>query len=631
LDALDSLDALFVDLERDGSTETIEAIFRPVHSMKGNASYFGMEHLTGLTHELETLLDLCRTQKIRVTSDVVNTLLAGVDELRSMLGRMRMGQGEVGDLVELERMLAEIRNTCSTGANVNEWGRLMGHLNWLKADGEHNEERLAVISKVIQSVTLLVGGAQEAAGDRVKEDVEADAAAFDERKSKEEQAKQTDAGEPNAWDHPGRRASDKALKRSMRVPEASINEFLELVGELVVIGEMYDHVRQRLVAADPESEPAGDLGRVNETFLETSHALQKGTMNVRLVPMRATLQKVPRLVRDIAHKTGKSIEVELIGEDEQVDKSHVGILEAPITHMVRNAADHGIESTEVRVAAGKSPEGHIRVEVRTTEEHVHLTITDDGAGIDLDRLKQKAISLGMIRADEPPTPEATKKLLFMSGVSTAEEVTSISGRGVGMDAVRRDIEAAGGRIAVATTKGEGSVFSITLPRAVSTQILEAFVIGVNRAYYVLPLERIAESYVIRESDILTLPGGARVLHRHEAVVPLIDLYDVFSLERSEAIRFESSILVTIESEEGPFAVLVDEIIGTQQVVVKALEVGRIDPNVFVGCAVMGDGEIAMVLDADRLSRLSTFRSETPELIEPRVVGDQFHAAKSPGV
>ena len=621
MDALDSLDSLFVELERDPSVESIQAIFRPVHSMKGNASYFGMEHLTGLTHELETLLDLCRTEKIRVTPQVVDTLLAGIDELRSMLGRMRMGQGEVGDREALDRMLAGIRNICSTGANISEWSSLMESLTWLKADGGENEERLAVISKVIQSVTMLVGGAQEAAGSQVKENVAEDLAASEERQSEAEKDEPAGEDGPNAWTHPGRRESDKALKRSMRVPEASINEFLELVGELVVIGEMYDHVRQRLIAVDPDSAPGEELSRVNETFLETSLALQKGIMNVRLVPMRATLQKVPRLVRDIAHRTGKKIEVELVGEDEQVDKSHVGILEAPITHMVRNAADHGIESSEERVAAGKSPEGHIKVSVSTTEDQVCLTISDDGGGLDLDRLKEKAVSLGMIRPDEALTQEATKKLLFMSGVSTAEEVTSISGRGVGMDAVRRDIEAAGGRITVSTTKGEGSTFSITLPRTVSTQILEAFVIGVNGAYYVLPLDRIAESYVIRESEILVLPSGLRVIQRHDMIVPMIDLYDVFTLKRSAAIRFESSILVTVESEEGIYALLVDEIIGTQQVVVKNLAVGRIDPNVFIGCAVMGDGQIAMVLDSDRLARLSTFRSEHAELVETKVAGD----------
>jgi two-component system chemotaxis sensor kinase CheA len=306
--------------------------------MKGNASYFGMESLTKLTHELETLLDLCRTEKIRVTAEVVNVLLAGVDELRSMLGRMRMGQGEVGDQALFERLIHEIESTGSAGANIDEWGSLMASLDWLKADGDVSEERLAMIGKVIQSVTMLVGGAQKVAADVVKASV--DDAVAPQTESTSEAARDGGAGgdDPSAWDHPGRRASDKALKRSMRVPEEAINEFLELVGELVVIGEMYDHVRQRLVSIDPESDSADELSRVNETFLETSLALQKGIMNVRLVPMRATLQKVPRLVRDIAQKTGKSIEVELIGEDAQVDKSHVGILEAPITHMVRNAA-----------------------------------------------------------------------------------------------------------------------------------------------------------------------------------------------------------------------------------------------------------------------------------------------------
>jgi two-component system chemotaxis sensor kinase CheA len=598
MDSLDSLDSMFVALEHDPCEENISAIFRPVHTIKGNAAYFEMEKLTELTHKLETLLDLCRKGKVSVNAEITSLLLAGMDELKAMLARMHVGDGEVGDAESLAILVASVESACVQRTDAAAWVDLVGAITSLQEAAGGTSESKEAATTALEAVTQLVGGAEVAAKTRASLDP---ALAKAQTPDKLVEPKEPPAGkqvEHSPWDNPGRREADVAKRRTMRVPEESINSFLSLVGELVVLGEMFGHVQDRISQVSGGDDVAVELGRVTESFEATSSALQKGIMSVRLVPIRASLQKAPRIVRDIANKRRKEIEVEVIGEEIEVDKSHLGVLEGPITHMVRNAADHGIEMPDDRERAGKSRVGHITIAVTSTEEMLFLTVSDDGGGLDLDSLRDKARSLGLINADQPLNHDATVKLLFSSGVSTAKEVTDVSGRGVGMDAVRRDVENAGGRISVKTEPGKGSTFTIQLPRSVSTQIIEAFVVEVGGSFCVIPIEQVSESFAIEPGALLRLTSGRYCVKRYDVVMGIVDLFEVFKI--SPVPEIEEGILVAIEGEEKPFAIRVNRIIGTQQVVVKGLEMMDISPNVFSGCAVMGDGEIALVLDAATL-------------------------------
>lgn len=250
----------------------------------------------------------------------------------------------------------------------------------------------------------------------------------------------------------------------MRVSEAHIDIFLAYVGELLVLGDMFTYLQARLASSHQSGGVAADFRRANGSFATLSNNLQNSIMSIRKVPLRVLLQKVPRLVRDVVAKNGKDIHVEICGDDVEIDKSLLEVLDVPLTHMVRNAADHGIETPDEREAKGKPRQGTMRVAAEECSTDIILTITDDGKGIDAEALRAKAESLGIIARGAPMTSDDVIALLFRSRVSTAKTVTDVSGRGVGMDVVKSNVEGAGGRITVTSTPGAGSTFSGTFQR-----------------------------------------------------------------------------------------------------------------------------------------------------------------------
>ena len=309
----------------------------------------------------------------------------------------------------------------------------------------------------------------------------------------------------------------------MRIPEQSIDTFLHYVGELVVVGDMYRHLQSTVLANPALQELARQFRRANETFGGLSNQLQRSIMGIRKVPLKPLTQKIPRMVRDLSQAIGKEINLEIIGEDLEVDKSLIDLLDAPLTHMIRNAIDHGIEKPDIRDEMGKDPVGTLRVSFEENSGFIVLAIRDDGAGLNLEAIQKKALELNLIKEGAKLEEQDIVNMIFSSGVSTAEKVTDISGRGVGMDVVRRAIEQAGGNIGVSTEAGFGSTFSISLPKGVTTQIVGGYLVSCGEHTYVLPMDRVRETFRAKESDLKTVSGSGRCVVRREQVIPVAEL------------------------------------------------------------------------------------------------------------
>lgn len=598
-EAFDRLDALFVALEREGnSRETLEAIFRPVHSFKGNAGFFGLLEAKRLAHELETMLDHLRKGRARIDRGLTDLLLAGIDELKGVVVRLRAGGPEIADPAAHQSLLLSLCGAASRATDGQpDWEQARRDLQVLEArapaDGE-TLEALRRLQAVIQGCLARTGSIAKGPAPGPAPD---QPSALEPRKAA---AAAPSRGDGGTGEHVSDRIGRDAAK-TMRVSEASIDTFLHYVGELVVVGGLFDHLGRRLAALPGAAPLARDFRRAGDTFSGLSNQLQRSIMAIRRVPLRPLLQKVPRLVRDVAQARGKEIAVELRGEEIEVDKALIELLDAPLAHLVRNAADHGIEDPARRRAAGKPATGTISIAVVEGERDLTLTIADDGAGLDLAAIRRKGEQNGLIQPGQPLGEQDLIGLIFASGVSTAAAVTDISGRGVGLDVVKRAVEDAGGAIQVATEPGKGTRFQVRLPKGVSTQIITGYLVRAHGHAFVLPLDRVRETFKVVLADLSAIAGGGRVVRRGEQVLPLLSLPRVFG-SPGEVVPEAGGPVVVAMVRRRAMALAVDAVLGVQKVVLRPLQGLPEAGLLFTAGALLGDGTVALVLDLDRLQQ-----------------------------
>ena len=690
-ETLEKAAALFVELERSpGDLPIVEAIFRPVHSLKGNSAFFGFMAIKRLAHDMETVLDHVRKGRLVATPAITSTLLAGLDGLTAMVERLMAGGAEIDDPAQFEALIArqhEAAGGTEAGggdplrqaiSSVEAWLTRQGSALDAGVSGALNALLLKVrcdlgiavaatqaqppgLVPALQELRTLVAAAFQAdpdatavtrmadlvgrlpalAGDERGRGIAAevldawrtciDAAGFTEilRDFLAQQIEQLatmpgflQSAAPMAVPAvPAALAAAEAKKevrtdtlrkgdgkgeakteaKSVRVPEARIDTFLRYVGELLVVGDMFNHLQARVRALGNTGPLARDFRRINDTFAQLSTKLQVAIMSIRKVPIRPQLTKVPRIVRDVALAKGKEIAVEFRGEDVEIDKSLVELIDAPLTHMTRNAADHGIETPAQRLAAGKPREGRVLVVIEETSRAVVLTISDDGAGLNLDRIRAKGESLGLVKPGVELVEQDLINLIFASGLSTAEVVSDVSGRGVGMDVVKRMIDEAGGTIQISTKDGEGTEFRLTLPKGVTTQIVPAFLVRVGKNLIALPLERVRETFLKRGAGINTLPGlyrqdAGQFLQRHDETMPLLSLATLLDLPGSD----DDQTIVSVDRLGGRIALLVSEVIGVRKIVVRPLNGLPLADSLYLGGAMMGDGAVALIVNPDAL-------------------------------
>ncbi|MDR1298515.1 MAG: chemotaxis protein CheA [Deltaproteobacteria bacterium] len=433
---------------------------------------------------------------------------------------------------------------------------------------------------------------------------------------REEPGEAAAAGEPEpgagAGAEPGRgngkaeeSRQSKQEHKTMRISEEKVDGFMSYVGELIVTAETFNYLQKTIEQEKVNPNTIRAFKNANQAFRELSDELQESLMEIRRVPIKGILQKVNMMARELSHQLGKQVRVQLDGQDVQLDKSIAESLEAPLVHVVRNSMDHGFEPPEDRAAAGKPAEGLLRVSASADKEFFYLVVEDDGQGIDPEKMREVAVAKGMMGEAQAAalTDKEAIGLIFGAGFSTAREITDVSGRGVGMDVVRTNITSLNGSINVDSKVGHGTLITLKIPLSVTLQVIKALHVRVGQANFIISLEEILESLRPTPDELSTVEGRGLILNRRGQITPLIKLYELFDLQPEHPDPSEG-LLVMVETTAGRYALLVDEVMGQQQVVVKELGEQFKRLNFLAGSALLGDGGLGLVLAADGIVRLA---------------------------
>ncbi len=618
----------------------IDDVFRAAHSLKGGSGTFGLQQVGRLTHVMESLLERVRSDGMAMTPALTSLLLRSTDELRGLLASADGGASSEKVSPNVTTVMAELeqamgasgghapaaspsatavttsddravayRITFRPDANVfKSGGDPMLVLRELHELGEVSE--LGLDSTQLPALDALdpersyLGWDLVLRTDHPLSEVR-DTFAFVEDGSTIEitpvapvvsAAVETQAAPEGAAAADGAKTQAARTEASIRVAIDKVDKLINLVGELVISQSM---ISQQVRSFTPEG-----LARLQEAVGEMERnirEMQERVMAVRMVPLSTVFSRVPRLVRDLAGTLGKKVNVQVTGGDTEIDKSVIERIGDPLTHLVRNAADHGIESPAERVAAGKPETGHIKLSAFHQGGNVVIHIEDDGKGLDTERIRKKAIERGLLRAEDQLSREEIHAFIFRAGFSTAEKVTDVSGRGVGMDVVRTNIESLNGTISLDSVKGKGTTLRISLPLTLA--IIDGLIVGVGDEVYVVPLISIVESFCPKPDEIKTIGGRGEVVTVRGKVLPIVRLRRILAVGKTNREAPKRPLVVIIENGGAQVGLLVDDVQGQAQVVIKSLESNfrRIDG--VMGATIMGDGRVALILDVQGLTRI----------------------------
>ncbi|MFD0738964.1 chemotaxis protein CheA [Lysobacter koreensis] len=619
-----------------GDAETINVIFRAAHSIKGGAATFGFTAVTDLTHLLETLLDEARGGRRTLDSDAVGALLVAVDVLRALLAACEHGSAvDQAALAHaragLDRLLAAAGATAAAPASVDaaapaaasDWRIgfapapsmfMSGNdpLRILRELASHGElgvtclderlpafDRMDPVEAYLAWDLTLPGSVPRAAIDEAFAWVEGEC----ELSIAPAQIAPADAASSASMPSgaaaadiatPVRRASD--ADNSIRVAIAKVDALINLVGELVITQAM---LQQRAEALDPVANEALLSGLVQ--LERNTRDLQESVMGVRMLPVEFAFSRFPRMVRDLASRLDKQVNLRTSGEATELDKGVIEKIVDPLVHLVRNAIDHGLETPAERRAAGKDEAGTVTLTAAHQGATIVIEIADDGRGLDRERILRKAAERGIAMPDTP-TDAQVWELVFAPGFSTADALTDLSGRGVGMDVVKKNIAALGGQVEIRSRTGHGTTVSIRLPLTLA--IVDGMSVAVGDEVFIVPLSMVVESLLPAAADVRTIAGDTRVLRVRDDYLPLLNLAEQYGLPaatRVAGVEPPTPIAVVVESDGRRLALEVDELLGQQQVVVKNLESNYRRVAGVSGATILGDGRVALIVDAAGLA------------------------------
>jgi len=657
----DEADELLADMEQHlldlvpeaPDSEQLNAIFRAAHSIKGGAGTFGFTILQETTHLMENLLDEARRGEMQLNTDIINLFLETKDIMQEQLDAYKSSQepdaasfeyicnalrqlaleakGEVPAAAAGGARLTVVDNAqavadtapAAAPAAAND-GKLRIVLSRLKESEvnllEDELKNLATLSDVVKGAdtlsATLEGGVSEddliavlcfviepdqisftkaSAAVTASEAAPAAPAPVAQPVAAAPVAQSAPREQPAARQERAEKPARASESTSIRVAVEKVDQLINLVGELVITQSM---LAQRSNELDPVNH--GDLITSMGQLQRNARDLQESVMSIRMMPMEYVFSRFPRLVRDLASKLNKQIELTLLGSSTELDKSLIERIIDPLTHLVRNSLDHGIELPDTRVAAGKSPVGNLTLSAEHQGGNICIEVIDDGAGLNRERILAKAVSQGMA-VHENMTDEEVGMLIFAPGFSTAEQVTDVSGRGVGMDVVKRNIQEMGGHVEIQSKQGAGTTIRILLPLTLA--ILDGMSVKVSDEVFILPLNAVMESLQPREEDLHPLAGGERVLEVRGEYLPLVELWKVFDVDgaKTEATK---GIVVILQSAGRRYALLVDQLIGQHQVVVKNLESNYRKVPGISAATILGDGSVALIVDVSALQGLN---------------------------
>ncbi len=639
LEGLASMEAALLQLEQQpaasgGETrETLHAIFRVVHSIKGGSGTFGFGWVADFSHLLEGLLDDLREARRTLDKPVVDLLLRAVDCLRNLLDAVRTNSEvnktaveEVTLALEDLHRAAPAPATTAKPAPTGGWRIAFRPKPELFRSGNdplrilRELARLGGITVVCDTDTLpswreldvercylgwtieLCGKVSRAAIDEVFAWV-VDDATLDITPLSEPAVKHPTEPVVHGTHTDIGRAMLKLHGTSLRISTHKVDTLMDVVGELVITQTMLQQTAAHFTPKDLPQLLTG-LAQLERNVRE----LQEGVMSIRLLPLGFIFSRLPRLVRDIGEQLGKRVELRLAGEQTELDKTVIERISDPLLHMVRNAMDHGIEPPAERRAAGKPDTGIIRLEAQQKGGNVIIEVEDDGRGLPYDKILARAVAHGAVAANARLTPEQLNELIFLPGISTTEAVTDMSGRGVGLDVVRNNVRSLGGNVEVNSRPGQGTRFTIRLPLTLA--ILDGLGLQVGQQTYILPLVSITESVRLGDGDLQRLPDGTEVFALRKEYLPLVRLHEIFGVA-PRAHDVAQGTVVIIEADGTHAGLLVDEILGQQQVVIKSLETHYRRIDGIAAATILGDGTVALILDASGLIRLARTHTSVP--------------------
>ncbi len=603
---LSRLDQELVALEKHPKDAAMLAsIFRTIHTIKGTCGFLGFSTLEAITHQAETLLSQLRDGRRELTPPLVTLILDTVDATRKVLTSIE-ANGEEGP----ERFV-ELTERLRAAAKADPAGELEG--NEVERKAMESKDALEWASVTVQAVKrdepkpgLINTSPTEserttetaAMLDRARE---ASESAIEESRPPEEGVARENAEAANPTEETAK--SSTVADANIRVGVGLLDKLMDLVGELVL-------TRNQILQFNAEREDAA-LNATSQRLNLITSELQEGVMKTRMQPIGMVWNKLPRVVRDMSVALGKQIRLEMDGAETELDRTIIEAIKDPLVHLVRNACDHGIETAEVRVRAGKSAQGKLTLRAFHEGGQVNIEIGDDGAGIDVSRVKQKAIENGILRPEqaEKLSDRDAFNLVFQPGFSTAKVVTNVSGRGVGMDVVKSHIEKIGGIVDITSRKGAGSTVKLKIPLTLA--IIPGLVISSGGERFVIPQVSLLE--LIRlEGDssekFIEYVHGTPVYRRRGSLLPIANLNRVLGLPEAEAS--EAVNIVVLQAEDRQFGLVVDGINDTQEIVVKPLGKQLKGLNVYAGATIMGDGRVALILDVLGIGQLSGVLAES---------------------
>jgi|CZKS01.1.fsa_nt_gi two-component system chemotaxis sensor kinase CheA len=575
---LTSIELQLLTLDQEpANAEAIHAIFRGFHTIKGMAGFLDQDAVRDVAHEVETILDLARNGQLTITSAVIDRILESKDYLT--------------------RCMAELETSLQTGTLVSPAANvaLLDAIRSLSAPGGSGEKAgfqpaapvtperaspaalpLETVSAPIEPVVLATQGLAELAREVAQVPAEAPAES---------------SGTPESVDAPKAGAARTTGARSIKVDTTKLDYLVDMVGEMVIAQSLVRHDPDLAIGVKPR------LGRNLSQLARITDEVQRTAMSMRMIPVGQLFQKTSRLVRDLSRKAGKQVDLELFGEDTELDRNIVEDLADPLMHMVRNSVDHGIETPEERTRNGKPATARVTLKAGHQAGQIVIQVSDDGRGLNQAKILRKAIEKGLISADAQLSETEIFNLIFHPGFSTADQITDVSGRGVGMDVVRKSVQKLRGRIDVTSRPGEGTTFLLKLPLTLA--IIDGLVVGVGGQRYIVPIFAVREMLKPPEDSISTLQGRQEMAMVRGSLLPLVRLHQRFGVKP----RFENpwdSLLIVSESGGRHFCLMVDELIGKQEVVIKSL--GETMANIagVAGGAILGDGRVGLILDLEGL-------------------------------
>ncbi|HFI7232697.1 TPA: chemotaxis protein CheA [Escherichia coli] len=631
----DEADELLADMEQHllvlqpeaPDAEQLNAIFRAAHSIKGGAGTFGFSVLQETTHLMENLLDEARRGEMQLNTDIINLFLETKDIMQEQLDAYK--QSQEPDAASFDYICQALRQLALEAKD--ETPSAVTRLSVVAKSEPQDEQsrsqspRRIILSRLkagevdlleeelghLTTLTDVVKGTDSLSailtGDIAEDDItavlcfviEADQITFETVEVSPKIATPPVLKLAAEQAPTGRVEREKTTRSSestsIRVAVEKVDQLINLVGELVITQSM---LAQRSSELDPVNH--GDLITSMGQLQRNARDLQESVMSIRMMPMEYVFSRYPRLVRDLAGKLGKQVELTLVGSSTELDKSLIERIIDPLTHLVRNSLDHGIELPEKRLATGKNSVGNLILSAEHQGGNICIEVTDDGAGLNRERILAKAASQGLT-VSENMSDDEVAMLIFAPGFSTAEQVTDVSGRGVGIDVVKRNIQEMGGHVEIQSKQGTGTTIRILLPLTLA--ILDGMSVRVADEVFILPLNAVMESLQPREADLHPLAGGERVLEVRGEYLPIVELWKVFNVAgaKTEATQ---GIVVILQSGGRRYALLVDQLIGQHQVVVKNLESNYRKVPGISAATILGDGSVALIVDVSALQAIN---------------------------